>query len=140
MKSSPGNASSLSNSIHQQLNGYGLAAGAAGVALLALAQPSEAKIVYTPAHEKLPLNKDFFLDLNHDRTTDFRLHILTSDADCAARRATCSSGDAAFFFEYPQVKGNAVVGRTRLCFCAARGCRDWTEGSLQLKPRNYGGS
>jgi len=111
VKSSPGNASSLSYSIHQQLNGYGLAAGAAGVALLALAQPSEAKIVYTPAHEKLPLNKDFFLDLNHDRTTDFRLHILTSDADCAARRATCSSGDAAFFFEYPQVKGNAVVGR-----------------------------
>ena len=98
MNSSLRNASSLSNSFHQQLNGYALAAGAAGVALLALAQPSEARIVYTPAHKKLPLNKDFFLDLNHDRTTDFRLHILTSDADCAAHRGTCSTGDAAFFF------------------------------------------
>jgi len=109
MKSSPGNAS-LSN-VHQLLNGYALAATAAGVALLALAQPSEAKIVYTRAHKKLPLNKDFFLDLNHDSINDFRLHILTSDADCAAHRGTCSTGDAAFFFEYPQVKGNAVVGK-----------------------------
>ena len=43
MKSSPGNASSLSNSIHQQLNGYGLAAGAAGVALLAWRNPAKQK-------------------------------------------------------------------------------------------------
>jgi len=101
----------LSKSIQQQLNGYALAAGAAGVAMLALAPPSEAKIVYTPAHQKLPLGKDFFLDLNHDGTNDFRLHITLSGEICAAHRATCSSWDAAIFFAYPQVKGNGLVGK-----------------------------
>ena len=38
-------ASNLSESVHKQLNMYAIAAGAAGVGLLALAQPSEAKIV-----------------------------------------------------------------------------------------------
>jgi len=35
-----------SESFHQRLNAYALAAGAAGVSLLALAQPSEAKIIH----------------------------------------------------------------------------------------------
>ncbi len=39
----------LSASIHQQLNAYALAASAAGVGMLALVQPAEAKIVYTKA-------------------------------------------------------------------------------------------
>jgi len=113
MKYSPRfrNASSLSKSIQQQLNGYALAAGAAGVAMFALAQPGEAKIVYTPTHQKLPLNRDFFLDLNHDRTNDFRFHITLSGESCSARKGTCSSWDAAIFFVYPQVKGNGVVGK-----------------------------
>ena len=38
----------LSESIHQQLSMYALAASAAGVGMLA--QPAEAKIVYTPVH------------------------------------------------------------------------------------------
>ncbi len=37
---------SLSDSVQRQLNMYALAAGAAGVSLLALANPAEAKIVY----------------------------------------------------------------------------------------------
>jgi hypothetical protein len=105
------NASSFSKSIQQQLNGYALAAGAAGVAMLALAQPGAAKIVYTPAHQKLPLNKDFFLDLNHDRANHFRFHITLSGEVCSDRKGTCSSWDAAIFFVYPQVKGNGVVGK-----------------------------
>jgi hypothetical protein len=113
MKHSPRfrKVSSLSNSIQQQLNGYALAAGTAGVALLALAQPGEAKIVYTHAHQKLPLNKDFFLDLNHDGTNDFRFRVTTSGEDCSAHQGTCSSWDAANFFVYPQAKGNGVVGK-----------------------------
>jgi hypothetical protein len=103
--------SSLSKSLQQQLNGYALAAGAAGVAVLALAQPGEAKIVYTPKHQKVPLSKDFFLDLNHDRANDFRLHITLSGESCAAVRGTCSSWDAAIFFAYPEAKGNGVVGK-----------------------------
>jgi len=52
---------------------YALAAGAAGVGMLALAQPAEAKIVYTPAHVKLLGGKPFALDLNHDGVVDFFL-------------------------------------------------------------------
>jgi hypothetical protein len=47
-------ASDLSESVHQQINMYAIAAAAAGVGVLAFAQPSEAKIVYPPAHKQLP--------------------------------------------------------------------------------------
>ena len=66
-------ASNLSESIHQQLNMYTLAASAAGVSLLALVPPSEAKIVYTPTHHVIGPNHTYQLDLNHDGTTDFTL-------------------------------------------------------------------
>jgi hypothetical protein len=65
----------LSESIQQQLNMYVLAAGAAGVTLLALAQSAEAKIVYTPADKWLPLNQTFYLDLNRDGVNDFRFSL-----------------------------------------------------------------
>jgi hypothetical protein len=64
-------SSQLSDSLHHQLNLYALAAGAAGVGMLALAQPAEAKIVYTPAHNKLTHGHHLSIDLNHDRATDF---------------------------------------------------------------------
>ena len=40
----------LSKSVTHQLNMYALSASAAGVGALALAQPAEAKVIYTPAH------------------------------------------------------------------------------------------
>ncbi len=45
--------SKFSESVHQQLNMYALAASAAGVGVLALAQSSEAKIIYNSAHVKI---------------------------------------------------------------------------------------
>ena len=63
----------LSESIHQQLNIYALAAGAAGVGVLALAQPVEAKIVYTPAHRVIGPDSKYLLDLNHDGIPDFTI-------------------------------------------------------------------
>ena len=64
----------LSDSVHQQLNKYALAAGAAGVSLLAPAQPSDAKVVYTAAHVVLkPAPFVLPLDLNHDGIPDFYL-------------------------------------------------------------------
>src|SRR5690242_8873050 len=45
---------SLSSSLNQQLHTYGLAASTAGVALLALAAPANAEIVYTQT------NREFF--------------------------------------------------------------------------------
>ena len=58
-------------SLEKRLLAYAVSASAAGVTLLAMAQPAESKIVYTPAHKQLPLNKDFHLDLNHDGMSDF---------------------------------------------------------------------
>jgi hypothetical protein len=70
---SGGTAPNLSESIHQQLNMYENAAGAAGVSLLALAEPTEAKIVYTPEHVVIGTNQHYDLDLNHDGITDFTI-------------------------------------------------------------------
>lgn len=73
----------LSDSVHRQLNMYALAAGEAGVSLLALNQPSEAKIVYTRVHKFIGPNSTLGIDLNHDGVIDFVIH--------DAYRATLSS-------------------------------------------------
>jgi hypothetical protein len=65
--------SSLSDSVHLRLDMYALAASTAGVGALALARPSEAEIVYTPAQVTIRINKTIPLDLNHDGKTDFCL-------------------------------------------------------------------
>jgi hypothetical protein len=71
--SRPRKIANLSESVQQHLNMYALAASAAGVGALALTQPAEAKIVYTPAHVTLQAGKPFPLDLNHDGKSDFFL-------------------------------------------------------------------
>ena len=71
--SGPLETTGLSESIHQQLNMYGIAACAAGVGMLALAQPIEAKIVYTPTHHVVGKNGRYKLDLNNDKLADFML-------------------------------------------------------------------
>jgi hypothetical protein len=50
---------------------YALAASAAGVGVLALAQPAEAKVVYTPVRQVIGANGVYNLDLNQDGTFDF---------------------------------------------------------------------
>ena len=56
-----------------RLNSYALAASAAGVSLLAVAQSAEAEIVYTPAHRVIKNKMTLRLDLNHDGVTDLRI-------------------------------------------------------------------
>jgi hypothetical protein len=63
----------LSESIHRQLSMYVLAAGSAGVGVLTLGQLSEAKIIYTAAHEVIGPKHQYNLDLNHDKVTDFSI-------------------------------------------------------------------
>jgi hypothetical protein len=63
--------SNLSESIHQRLNMYALAAGAAGAGILALVRPADARIIYTSAHVRMSPNHKIPLDLNHDGFTDF---------------------------------------------------------------------
>jgi hypothetical protein len=61
------------DSVHQRLNMYALAAGAAGVGMLALVQQANAKIVYTPTHHVIGKNGRYKLDLNHDKIADITL-------------------------------------------------------------------
>jgi hypothetical protein len=61
-----------SSSFQQRLNMYALAAGA-GVSLVALASPSEAEIVYTPADQIVDRHHSYSLDLNHDGIVDYML-------------------------------------------------------------------
>jgi hypothetical protein len=66
--SEPCKTAELSGSIHRELNMYALAASAAGVSVLALAQ-AEAKIIYTPANRICSCK----LDINHDGIIDFEI-------------------------------------------------------------------
>jgi hypothetical protein len=59
-----------------RLNHYALAASAAGVSVLALAQGSEAKVVFTKTHAVIGENGVYNLDLTHDGTVDFLIQEL----------------------------------------------------------------
>ena len=67
----------LPDSLHRDLTGYVLAAGAAGVSVLALAPPSEGQIVFTRAHEVIERDGRMFIDLNHDGTRDVTIREIT---------------------------------------------------------------
>jgi len=114
-------ASDLREPLHRELNMYVLAAGAAGVGLLAMAQPVEAKIVYTPAH--IPINVGgglVELDLNHDGINDFQFN----DVFVVERRQGRFPSDA-FSYSYlnvgPVQKSNRVYtveSKGHLCAAA----------------------
>jgi hypothetical protein len=73
MTRTPRPRKTLSDSFHRQLNMYSLAASAAGVGTLALAQPAQARIVYTPAHDQLVFNDPYLLDFDNNVDADFFL-------------------------------------------------------------------
>jgi len=67
-------AANLDTNLSRKLIAYAAAASAAGVSLLALAEPSEAEIVYTPAHVTIDQGSGSYdLDLNGDGINDFVL-------------------------------------------------------------------
>ena len=61
----------LSQPLDHQLSMYALAAGAAGVSVLAVTQAAEAKIIYTKKHVQIAENTRYDLSLNNSGTTDF---------------------------------------------------------------------
>jgi hypothetical protein len=63
----------LSAALDHRLNLYSLAASAAGVSLLALIPPAQAKIVFTAANVKITPSHKLAIDLNHDGVKDFEL-------------------------------------------------------------------
>jgi len=77
----------LAESVHRRLNSYALTASAAGVGMLALAPPSEAKIVYTPAHVNITPNHTILLDLNNSGTADFSFRNVLSTTSVGSFRS-----------------------------------------------------
>jgi hypothetical protein len=63
----------LADSVHQQLNMYALAAGAACACSLYAPPAAEAKVVYKPVHMRLKQGSAFPLYFNDDRKGDFFL-------------------------------------------------------------------
>ena len=73
MKRSDRASQAVSQPLHRRLDCYALAASAAGVGLLALAQPADAEIVYTQVNQTIPFDTTFNLDLNNDGIVDFQI-------------------------------------------------------------------
>jgi hypothetical protein len=118
----PGTPSKLSDSVHHQLNMYGLAASA-GVGLLALAQPAEAKVVYTRTHHVVGPNHDYVIYLNHDGIGDFTISNWygCSDYGCAGDElaAVPAKGNTAAGNQFHQAFAlyrGAVIGFKRFHF------------------------
>jgi len=65
--------SDLNDRLNRRLLAYMATAGAAGVSVLAMTQPANAKVVYTPA-DKTVLFDGMHLDLNNDGIPDFGFH------------------------------------------------------------------
>lgn len=91
----PKQPSKLSQSLHRQLNSYSLAAEAAAVGMLALTQPSEARIVYHPANRhigygltKLDLDKN---DGLRDADFEFCLSRFSTGSDTSRHPYSCPS-------------------------------------------------
>jgi hypothetical protein len=77
----------ISSSLSARLNAYALAAGAAGMGLLALAPPADAEVVYTPVHVVFDGSRTTYsIDVNNDGQPDFYLLLLNS-AFCVCLQA-----------------------------------------------------
>jgi hypothetical protein len=73
MKRSARQPKSVSEPLVRRLNLYATGASATGVGLLALAQPADAKVVYTQTNVTIAPNSTYNLDLNNDGITDFAI-------------------------------------------------------------------
>jgi hypothetical protein len=127
----PRKTADLSESIHQQLTMYALAASAAGVGALGLGQTAQAKIVYTPANVRIVANAGLVgIDLNHDGIADFGL---------SNRSRRQSFGTSESLIVVPSRQANEIwgahtyfSGRQVLCAAALpRGTKVGPKGAFQ---------
>ena len=135
MKRSSRAPSELSESLHQRLDMYTLAASAAGVGMFALAQSAEAKIVYSPAHIRISSEHPALVDLNHDGVPDFIISIshgrdgsaglypvgLAQENQAAAYPAPCGRG----YYNYAFVAGIRVGPTLRFPLPSYRANMAW---------------
>lgn len=99
-------AGPLSGGLEKSLSAYAYAATAAGVGLLALTQPAEARIVYTRTHTPIPFNGGPVpLNLNHDGVVDF------SFSNWSVSCTACDNGPTLAAQVAPANQSNAIWGR-----------------------------
>jgi hypothetical protein len=93
-----------SERFNRRLHMYSVAAGATGVGLLALAQPAQGEIVYTPTNITISTQglHSYALDLSGDGTTDFFISAIS-------RESNDTSGRTSRIIARP-AQGNGVVG------------------------------
>jgi len=96
--------SRLSESLLHRLDLYALAASAAGVSLLALTPPAQAKIVYTKTHQVIGYFGIYDLDLNHDGIVDFVIQQIGS-----GQSSTFVFTSKRWLFAKPAL-GNGIAG------------------------------
>jgi hypothetical protein len=89
------------HSLDHSLRLYSIAAGAAGMSMLALQCPANAEIVFTPTHALITTKGQFTIDFNHDGIADFVLVNGTS----FETNASCS-----FCGQHLKVSGNGNAG------------------------------
>lgn len=103
------NLTPLASATEKKLSGYAILAAASGVAMLALAPGAEAKVVYTPTNQKLPLNTTFALDVNGDGIPDFNF-LATTFLGGALRRDTYTFNSDAALTVAGAVQSNQAWG------------------------------
>ncbi|MGD0989529.1 MAG: hypothetical protein ABR874_17090 [Candidatus Sulfotelmatobacter sp.] len=101
-------ATQLTSALEKKLLGYAALAAASGVGILASAPNAEGKVVYTPTHQKLPINTAFSLDVNGDGIPDFSF--LASTFLGGARRETYTFNSDAGLTVTGAVQSNEVCG------------------------------
>jgi hypothetical protein len=77
--SAPHTKATLSEILDHGVSLYAMAAAAAGVSVLALAQPAEAEVVYTRARIVVG-STPVLIDLNHDGTPDFQFSYVVNNS------------------------------------------------------------
>jgi hypothetical protein len=136
----PRSTAQLSESLNHQLSLYAIAAGAAGVGLLALSQPAEAKIIYTKTHQVINGHSHMLnLDPDNDGVADF---VLINYATCTSvKRLAC--GDS-FFVRFNQ--GNNRLEQQPAGSAAAlpegaviKATRPWGKGGNMARVEWYSG-
>lgn len=100
-------AAKLNTKLNKSLASYVAAASAAGVGMMACAQPAEAEVVYTPANTPIVINLPVALDLNNDGTVDFQLSN-NYTGGLGKSCTVCSFFEHASLKVNPEQAGNAI--------------------------------
>lgn len=132
--------------LESRLAAYMAAAGAAGAGVLALAQPGEAQVIYTPAHVVIGPGETFNLDLNHDGVTDFSfvdflspagsfgsLHVTPFASNEGQGGNAVEVNPGAILYPLP-LSRHARIGKSQIFYGSCVGCTSALELMVWIDP------